>query len=79
MKKFLLTLMGSLLIAAGIFAQDTNKVTTKTFSAESKLINTLSTDGKIYIVITVISILLIGIFLYLFRIEKKLESYEKQK
>ncbi len=64
---------------APISAQvDTNKVTAKTFSAEANVINTLSNDGKIYIVITVIAIIVLGLFAYLWRLDKKVTQLEKQ-
>jgi len=34
-------------------------------------------DGKIYVVIGVILLLLIGLFIYLFRIERKVKKLEK--
>ena len=36
-------------------------------------------DGKIYVVILVALIILIGIFLYLYRIEKKINDMNKNK
>ena len=36
-------------------------------------------DGKIYVVILVALIILIGIFLYLYRIEKKINDFNKNK
>jgi uncharacterized membrane protein len=35
-------------------------------------------DGKIYVVIAVISVVLIGLFAYLFRLESKLSALEKR-
>lgn len=35
-------------------------------------------DGKIYVVISVILIILFGLFAYLFRMEKKLRRLEKE-
>jgi CcmD family protein len=64
---------------APISAQvDTNKVTAKTFSAEGNVINALSNDGKIYIVITVIAIIVVGLFLYLWRLDKKISKLERE-
>jgi uncharacterized protein (DUF983 family) len=34
-------------------------------------------DGKIYVVIAVVSVILIGLFAYLFRLEKKIADLEK--
>jgi CcmD family protein len=35
-------------------------------------------DGKIYVVIAVVSVVLIGLFAYLFRLERKLADLEKR-
>jgi undecaprenyl pyrophosphate phosphatase UppP len=53
------------------------QVTDKAFDA--KAIDVLKQDGKIYIVIAVIVIILLGLFFYLWRIDKKLTRMEQQK
>ena len=35
-------------------------------------------DGKIYVVIAVVSVVLIGLFAYLFRLERKVTDLEKR-
>ena len=35
-------------------------------------------DGKIYVVIVVVSVVLIGLFAYLFRLERKITDLEKR-
>jgi CcmD family protein len=35
-------------------------------------------DGKIYVVIAVVSVVLIGLFAYLFRLERKVAELEKR-
>lgn len=35
-------------------------------------------DGKIYVVIAVVSVILIGLFAYLFRLERKIADLEKR-
>ena len=35
-------------------------------------------DGKIYVVIAVVSVIMIGLFAYLFRLEKKIADLEKR-
>jgi len=35
-------------------------------------------DGKIYVVIAVVSVILIGLFAYLFRLERKVSALEKR-
>jgi CcmD family protein len=54
------------------------KINAKSFSTEASMINSLNKDGKIYIVITVISIILIGLFFYLFQLDRKISKIEKQ-
>ena len=44
-----------------------------------EMADTFRSDGKIYVVILVASIILIGIFLYLYRIEKKINDFNKNK
>ena len=35
-------------------------------------------DGKIYVVIAVVSVIMIGLFAYLFRLERKITDLEKR-
>ena len=44
-----------------------------------EMADTFRSDGKIYVVILVALIILIGIFLYLYRIEKKINDLNKNK
>ena len=44
-----------------------------------EMADTFRSDGKIYVVILVALIILIGIFLYLYRIEKKINDINKNK
>ena len=44
-----------------------------------EMADTFRSDGKIYVVILVALIILIGIFLYLYRIEKKINDMNKYK
>ena len=44
-----------------------------------EMADTFRSDGKIYVVILVALIILIGIFLYLYRIEKKIKDFNKKK
>ena len=45
---------------------------------EVEMADQLRSDGKIYIVIGVILILLIGLFIYMFRIEKEVKRLEEK-
>jgi K+-transporting ATPase A subunit len=62
------TLAAFLIIAA---------LTVKNASA-AEMADTMRSDGKIWVVITVLSIILIGLFIYLFTIDRKISSVEKQ-
>lgn len=46
--------------------------------AESGTIDFLRSTGKIYSVVAVIAVILIGITLYLFRLDKKITKLEKE-
>jgi len=41
--------------------------------------DTLRSEGKIYVVVLIFLIILSGLFLYLYRLEKKIDSIEKEK
>ena len=41
--------------------------------------DTLRSEGKIYVVVLILLIILSGLFLYLYRLEKKIDSIEKEK
>tara|TARA_B100001996_G_scaffold327128_2_gene273876 strand:+ start:2347 stop:2526 length:180 start_codon:yes stop_codon:yes gene_type:complete len=41
--------------------------------------DTLRSEGKIYVVVLIFLIIISGLFLYLYRIEKKIDSIEKEK
>lgn len=59
-----------------IFAQlDTTKLVSKSF--DDGAISLLKRDGKIYTAIAVLSIILIGLFIYLWRLDKKISKLEK--
>lgn len=69
MKKltFLLLL---LLSYTGVFAQSNLGVT---------MDETLQSNGKIYVVVTIIAIIFIGLALYLFSIDRRLKKIENEK
>lgn len=69
MKKFL-AIICSLLFAITQYAQDTTGV---------KEIGTgLRADGKIYVVLAVAVTILLGLFAYLFSLDRKISRMEKQ-
>ena len=44
---------------------------------DSNMGNTMRSNGRIYVVITVILVILIGLFLYLIRLDRKMSKLEK--
>jgi len=44
---------------------------------DSSLQNTMRSNGRIYVVITVILVILAGLFLYLIRLDRKMSKLEK--
>lgn len=72
MKKSIATLC-SLLLVLGVFAQDSTSL------APDGAANTgLRADGKIYVVVAVLVTILLGLFLYIFRLDRKITRLEKQ-
>jgi CcmD family protein len=59
-----------LLISVSIYAQPA--------AESSSLDETVMSSGKMYVVIAVLTIILIGIFIYLFSIDRKLTKLEKK-
>jgi len=49
------------------------------FLQEVKMADTLRSEGKIYVVVLIFLIILSGLFLYLYRLEKKIDSIKKEK
>ncbi len=66
MKKYIASLILALVSFAGK-AQETVEMADK-----------FREDGKIYVVIAVVSIILAGIFIYLFRLDRKITDLEKR-
>ncbi len=67
MKK-ILTLIIVLLTSVNLFAQDFN----------IEMADSLRADGKIYIVVISIVIILVGLLIYLFNLDKRLKMLEKK-
>jgi len=70
MKKFILTLALILSFTLNLLAQSSNGV---------EMAESLRSSGKIYVVVLVISVVFIGIAIYLFSIDSRLKKIEKQK
>ena len=66
MKRYILSLFLALICFAGQ-AQDSVEMADK-----------FREDGKIYVVIAVVTVVLIGLFAYLFRLERKVSALEKR-
>ena len=67
MKKIASTLL-MLLLTVNIFAQDNNV----------EMADAMRSDGKIYVVVAVILIILIGLLFYLFSLDRRLKMLEKK-
>ncbi len=67
MKKIALTLF-TLLLTLNLFAQDNNV----------EMADTMRSDGKIYVVVAVILIILLGLLVYLFSLDRRLKMLEKK-
>ncbi len=61
--------MSSLLISAAAFAQEASPV---------EMADTMRSSGKIYVVVTVLLIIFVGIVIYLSRLDSKLSKLEKE-
>lgn len=67
MKKFAFTLL-MLLTTLNIFAQDNNV----------EMADAMRSDGKIYVVVAVILLILLGLLFYLFALDRRLKMLEKK-
>jgi len=56
-----------LLLTLGVFAQDT-----------VDMADTMRSNGKIYVVVTVCLVILIGLFIYVARVDRKVSKLEKE-
>jgi CcmD family protein len=69
MKKIILTLALALSFALNLLAQNSNGV---------EMADALRSSGKIYVVVSVISVVFIGLAIYLFSIDSRLKKIERQ-
>jgi len=68
--KSLSTFIGLLLSTAVCYAQDEgNKV---------EMADTMRSNGRIYVVVAVVVLILIGLFLYLMKLDRKISKMEKE-
>jgi K+-transporting ATPase A subunit len=66
-KKFAFTLI-MLMVAINLFAQNN----------DVEMADALRSDGKIYVVVTCVVVILIGLLIYLFNLDKRLKMLEKK-
>jgi len=45
---------------------------------KAEMADTMRSNGRIYVVVTVILVILAGLFLYLFRLDRKISRMEKE-
>ena len=69
MKRFFLVLSLLLITAIQTFAQSANNV---------EMATGLRSSGKIYVVVTVVCVIFIGLVVYLFSIDRRLKKLENQ-
>ena len=67
--KKITTLFFLVLLSATVFAQD-KKV---------EMADTMRSNGRIYVVVAVVVTILIGLLLYVFRLDRKISKLEKDK
>jgi hypothetical protein len=72
-KKFCLTglFLRSLFSGLKSWAQDSSR------STQPEMVDTLRSNGKIYVVVAVLSLILLGLFLYLIQLDRKIRNLEK--
>ena len=68
-KRILFSVLMMLAIPAVLFAQNTG---------ESEIGQTMRSNGRIYVVIAVILTILIGLIIYLIRLDRKITKLEKE-
>jgi CcmD family protein len=61
-----------------LLASITLSFTASAQASDIEMADQFRADGKIYVVIAVVSVVLIGLFAYLFRLERKVTELEKR-
>jgi CcmD family protein len=69
MKRFLVLIFCLTLFNIAAFAQQSNTV---------EMADTMRSSGKIYVVISIICIIFVGLAIYLFSIDRRLKKIEKE-
>jgi len=78
MKKFSLTLILSIISAITVFAQSDSVTTITTQAYQVEMATGLRSSGKIWVVVGVLLTLIIGMYIFLFTIDKKVTKLEKK-
>ena len=83
MKKLFFTLMTIFILALNLTAQKIDSTHSPNNAAlnksnEVEMADALRENGKIYVVVAVLLIILAGIFIYLFILDKKISKIEKE-
>ena len=68
--KMVFLFVSSLLSTALIYAQDQEKV---------DMADTMRSNGRIYVVVAVVVVILLGLILYLIRLDRKISRIERDK
>lgn len=77
MKKIFTVLL--FLISLNLFAQDKIQITESDYDNQKvEMADGFRADGKIYVVVTVMLVIMAGMFFYLYRIEKKVKKLENE-
>ncbi len=68
-----------LLMTGVAFAQDKQKITEQDYQNQKvEMADRMRADGKIYVVVSVVGILLVGVLIYTIAIDRKLGRLEKE-
>lgn len=79
MRKYLLALT-LFLTSVLAFAQDKIEISDADYqNNQVEMADTFRADGKIYVVVAVILVILVGLFVYLYLIDRKITKLENQK
>ncbi len=79
MKKISLSLVLTFICALSSFAQSDSVATVATQVYEVEMATGLRSSGKLWVVVSVLLTLMIGVFLFLFSIDRRVSKLEKNK
>lgn len=79
MNRISLILTGLMALTFSVFGQDKQEINAADYTNSSvEMADAFRADGKIYVVVAVILVLLAGVFAYLIVLDRKLSRLEKQ-